>query len=156
MQPKDKNALPAKGRKAQGKAVRSRSFYTRVDYDYHFFAALGLIARRRWTQELRRMFEIDEMLSFFCEKEFLPRAKGFRNNIAGHPGEYRAQHQEQTVIGTSASSARLSSLISTMDRVASLLRMQLPPPPSLPRATPGICLTPRFLAQVPAATLAGR
>ena len=30
------------------------------------------------------------------------------------------------------------------------------PPPSLPRATPGICLTPRLLAQVPAATLAGR
>ena len=30
------------------------------------------------------------------------------------------------------------------------------PPPSLPRAAPGICLTPRLLAQVPAAVLAGR
>ena len=150
MQPKDKDALPAKGPKAQGKAVR---FLTRTDYEYHFFAALGLTARRRWTRELRRMVEINKEL-FLSEEELLQRAHGFRNRAASHPnGEFFKQQQDQT----GDSIAVLSSLIAAaFDRVASLLLMQPPPPPGLPRATPGICLTPRLRAQVPAATLVGR
>lgn len=153
MQPKDKNALPAKGRKAQGKAVRSGSFYTRIDYEYHFFAALGLIARRRWTRELRRMVEINKEF-FLSEEELLQRSHGFRNNAVGHPnGNFFEQQQDQA----GESIAVLSSLIAAaFDRAASLLLMQPPPPPSLPRAAPGICLTPRILAQVPARLLAGR
>ena len=154
MQPKDKDALPAKGRKAQGKAVRFKS-YSRIDYEYYFFAALGLIARRRWTQKLRRMLEIEKEL-FLSEKELVQRANGFRNNVAAHPnGEHLAQQQEQTVISTNALSALLSSLISALDRVTSLLRMQPPPPPRLPPAASGICLTPRLLP-APACLLVGR
>lgn len=128
--------------------------YTRVDWNYHFHAALGEIKKRAWTRQEREIWKIDEEL-FLCEEALLARAKGFRNNAASHPnGNFFAIQEEKNKKSTGLLALLLELLIKEINQVACILRMQAPPPPVLPAAQAGHCLAPRLLP-APAAMLAG-
>jgi hypothetical protein len=168
MQSKDKDALPAKGRKAQGKAVRSCR--SRADYDTFFrLGGFGSDAMRALPAARRRFIAkgcdySPADLTRAAAAALHERERGFRVP----PANKREDRQPGYAIGSTlvseqqhrtAAVVQLAAVLasSTSQTVKTLLRGQAPPHgDDLPAAAAGICLTPRLLAQVPAAALAGR
>ena len=169
MQAKHKTASPVQGRApAQGKV---RSCRSRADYDTFFrIGGFGSDAMRALAAARRRFIAkgcdySPADLTRAAAAALHERERGFRVPTAQQREDRRqgyaigaalvSEQQHRTAAAVVQLAAVLAS--STSQTVKTLLRGQAPPHgDDLPAAAAGICLTPRLLAQVPAAALAGR
>ena len=168
MQAKHKTASPVQGRApAQGKV---RSCRSRADYDTFFrIGGFGSDAMRALAAARRRFIAkgcdySPADLTRAAAAALHERERGFRVP----PANKRADRQPGYAIGstlvseqqhrTAAAVVQLAdALADSISQAVKTLRGQAPPhDDDLPAAAAGVCLTPRLLAQVPAAVLAGR
>ena len=168
MQAKHKTASPVQGRApAQGKV---RSCRSRADYEKFFrIGGFGSDAMRALASARRRFIAkgcdySPADLTRAAAAALHERERGFRVPTAQQREDRRQGYaigaalvSEQQHRAAAAVVQLADALADRISQAVKTLRGQAPPhADDLPAAAAGICLTPRLLAQVPAATLAGR